>query len=53
MIGDSTVAKNEVASGRFVLEQFKPYQLEIYGGSGEDELHGLTPVGGGWTTNGL
>ena len=49
MIGDPTVAKNEVASGRFVLEQFKPCQLEIYGGSGEDELHGLTPVGGGWT----
>ena len=49
MIGDPSTAKQQIASGNVVLEDFKPCQREVYGTSADDELHGLAPMDGGWT----
>ena len=48
MIGDAKSAKQEISSGKVVLEEFKPCQLQVIGTSADDDLIGITPDEGGW-----
>ena len=48
MIGDPDTAKQQIASGEYVLNEFNPTQKELYGSSADDEIHGFAPVEGGW-----
>ena len=49
MIGDKDIARDQVKSGKYVLEEFRPAQREQYGGSENDEIHGITQTDNRWT----
>ena len=48
MIGDPAIAKEQILSGKFVIEDFKVSELEVTGTSFDDEIVSFVPVNGGW-----
>ena len=49
MIRDKDIAREQVKSGKYILEEFRPAQRELYGGSENDEIHGITQTDNRWT----